>query len=211
MGEATQRDAQHVVKALVNSERALEGRVAVCVVDGRPMLEIDADLDGALLELRPADVREVPVWVTFEHGVADLGDVGFEPESVSLVHWDTDHRRRGLIAGFPQLLLSPAVAGTRRRSPVAGGRRADGLLELWVEASAAGEVIAVVDASETLGPTAQLRWTSGSGRSDGLTVAVPVGPRGRRLGVASLPVDPVDGLTRLQVLVEPAEAVAGPR
>lgn len=163
--------------------------------------------DGvAMVEVRPPDsVREVPVWVDLEHGPADLTDVGFEPASVSIVSWDAAHVERGLMVGFPQMLLGPAVAGRNREAPVAGGRRGDGAIELWIEPMPGGEIVAAVDTEAGLGPVADLAWetAAGSGR---ILVALPVSQDGRRLGLAAVPLAGRDRLWSIDLLVHPGLA-----
>jgi hypothetical protein len=180
-----------------------EWRQRVSHRPGTSVVSVDTDLDGALLELRPdPSVEEVPAWVTLDHGPADLSEIEFEPVSVAVVHWGPGHSERGLIAGFPQMLLGPALAGTTRRTPVAGGRRVDGRLELWIEPTATGEVLAAVDADSGLGTVAELRWRTGpdSGR---LLVALAATGQGRNVGVARLPVNPTRPLEELDLLVHP--------
>jgi hypothetical protein len=172
-------------------------------------IEDEGDLDGAMLELRPAvDLDEVPVWVELEHGRADLSEIEFEAVSVSIVRWGKEHGERGLIANFPQMLLGPALAGRRHRNPVAGGRRADGSLELWIEATATGVVAATVDADPRLGEIAELRWRSAREEERLLLALVPT-PSGRNLGLARLPFTPSEPLVTLELLVHDSlDAVA---
>lgn len=196
-----ERIAAGVVRRLAEGE---EWRSRVRQAPGTAMVVFDpaADLDGVFLQLQPdTAVEEVPVWVSLEHGRADLAEIEFEPVSVAVVRWGRDHRERGLVAGFPQMLLGPAMAGRSLRTPVAGGRREDGLLELWVEPSGAGQVLAAVDADPGLGTVAELRWTSGSTAGHLLIALAPAGER--NAGIAHLPVDPAEPLEDLSLLVHP--------
>lgn len=173
-------------------------------------VEVSAGHPDTVLVLHPpSNVTDVPVLVPLASGRTELYDLDFTPERVSVLTWDGEYRRRGLSIGFPQALVSTAVAGEDHRTPVAGARRADGLLELWLEASETGQVRAVVDCDAALGTIADLRWRSevGHGR---LLIALPDLRGPRRLGHAILPLDPVGGLQEFEllVLVEPAEVMA---
>lgn len=171
--------------------------------------EAGREASGTMLELHPPPgAREVPVWVKLEHGYADLADLDFEPASVSIVEWDECHGEQGLIVGFPQMLFGPAVAGRRHEAPVAGGRRGDGRIELWIEPTPIGEMVAVIDADARLGLVGNLAWTSPAG--DGrLLIALPES-RGRRLGLASLPLNGIDQLLSIDLLVHPDLTDAAP-
>jgi hypothetical protein len=177
------------------------GGLAVEVSAGHP--------DTVLVLHPPSNVADVPILVPLASGRTELYDLDFAPERISVLRWDDDHRRRGLSIGFPQTLISPAVAGEGHRTPVAGARRADGLLELWLEASATGRVRAVVDCDAALGTIADMRWRS-EAHHGRLLIALADLRGGRRLGHAILPLDPVDGLQEyeLLVLVDPAQAMA---
>jgi len=179
--------AANVAERLGETVPELVGHVTPRNEDGRVYVEVDAVVDGSMLELRPpVTVREVPVWVELKHGRADLTDVDFEPVAVSVVSWGEEHAQRGLLVGFPQMLLSPALAGQRRNVPVAGGRRGDGALELWIEPGPGGEVLAAVDADARLGQLAELSWTAAAGGGR-LLVALAGSQPGRRTGLAALP------------------------
>jgi len=170
---------------------------------GEPTVEVPdgVELDDALLELQPPPgLEEVPVWVKFEHGVADLSEVEFEPSAVAIVRWGKDYRERGLVAGFPQMLLGPALAGQRRRRAVAGGRRADGSLELWIEANGTGEVLATLDAEACLGEVADLRWRT-AGETGRLLIALVATSTGRSIGLARAPIDPNEPIDALELLL----------
>lgn len=196
-----ERIAAGVVRRLRDQE---EWRSRVRQHPGTAVISFDSagGLDDAFLQLQPdAGVEEVPVWVSLSHGSVDLGEIEFEPVSAAVVRWGGDHRERGLVAGFPQMLLGPALAGKSSRTPVAGGRRADGLLELWVEPSATGQILAAVDADSQLGTLAELRWASTAADARLLIALAASGERS--LGIAHLPVDRSQPLRDLDLLVHP--------
>ncbi len=177
------------------------GRISRRPGESRIRVTDEGDLADAMVELRPeAGAEEVAVWVALAGGYADLSALDFVPRSASVVRWGKEYVERGLTIGFTQHLLGTALAGEHRRTPVAGGRKADGSLELWIEASPTGEVLAAVDTEADLGTVADLRWSTDEGDSRLLLVLIE-GPNNRRLGLARLDLDPSQALTGLDLLV----------
>lgn len=196
-----ERKTQGVLEHLIAHDADLRGKLRVAREAERTLVHASSDLHGALLELAPpAGVPEVPSYVLLREGGADIGEITFAPSYLKIVRWDEPAREAGLIIAAPQLLIRTDRAGEEHDTPVAGGRRADGRLEIWIEASVHQEVTATIDADRALGTVADLELTHGE-RRHRLLVALAHYGTDRTLGFARLPVDPTLPLTRTSVLV----------
>lgn len=197
MTNETHSALQHLIASDVGLRHELRvGREAQ-----RTVVYAGEDLHGALLELAPpAGLSDIPSYLLLRDGGADVGDIPYAPSALKIVRWDSAALESGLIIATPQLLARTDRAGADHDTPIAGGRRTDGRLEMWIEASVHQEVTATIGADSALGTVADVEFVNGE-HQHRLLIALAQHGTNRTVGFARLPIDPTKPLTQTRVVV----------
>lgn len=189
------------LERLIASDAGLRHELRLELQAQRILIHADASLHGALLELAPPIASsEVPSYLLLGDGGTDVGEIAYVPSAMKVVRWDSAALESGLIIATPQFLTRTDRAGADHDTPVAGGRRADGRLEMWIEASVHKEVTATIDADSALGTVADVELVNGEHRHR-LLIALAQRGTDRTVGFARLPIDPAKPLTQTRVVV----------